>query len=125
MSNRTRIRSRYGVTDYAWRKLRDCEKILHKWSEDECNGRIQWDDETGEPHLYRRDRWGDYTAKGRPTFNFEDYALDRARKTAQRFGLKIYHQSDPRGCALYVYRPEDLNGSSIESVYSTQALAIC
>ena len=125
MTNRTRARSRYGVTDYAWRKLRDCEKILHKWGEDECNGRIQWDDETGEPHLYRRDKWGNYTAKGRPTFNFEDYALDRARKTAQRFGLRIYHQSDPRGCVLYVYRPEDLNGSPIESVYPTQALAIC
>ena len=66
MSNRTRIRSRYGVTDYAWRKLRDCEKILHKWSEDECNGRIQWDDDTGEPHLYRKDRWGSYTAKDAP-----------------------------------------------------------
>ena len=125
MSNRTRIRSRYGVTDYAWRKLRDCEKILHKWCEDECNGRIQWDDETGEPHLYYKDKWGSYTGRGRPTFNFEDYALDRARKTAQRFGLKIYYQSDPRGCALYVYRPEDLNGSPIESVYPTQALAIC
>ena len=42
------------------------------------NGRIQWDDDTGEPHLYRKDKWGSYTAKGRPTFNFEDYALDRA-----------------------------------------------
>ena len=120
-----RLAQRYGLTRYSWNVLRQCEKALHKWSEDECNGRIQWDDETGEPRLYRKDQWGSYTCKGPVTFNREDHYLDLARKQAARYGLQIYHQSDPRGCALYVYSQSDLNGSDIRSIYPTHAIAVC
>lgn len=120
-----RLAQRYGLTRYSWRVLRYCEKVLHKWSEDECNGRIQWCDKTGQPLLYRRDQWGCYTGKGTLTFNKEDHYLDIARKQASRYGLSIYHQSDPRGCALYLYDPADLNGSDIRSIYPTHAVAVC
>ena len=127
MTNKQFLLKNHGVSDYGWRVLRECERTLHKWAEDECNGRIQWDDETGEPHLYRKDQWGGYTGKGQPIFNKEDAALDRARKMAAHYGLKIYHQGDPRGCALYVYSEEEMRGSRypIEQVYNTRATAIC
>lgn len=133
MTNLQYLQKHYSLTDHSWRVLRGCEKALHKWAEDECNGRIQWDDETGEPHLYRKDKFGDYTGKGQPTFNKEDHYLDLARKQAARYGLQIFHQTDPRGCALYVYTKEDLERSrfgrdpkfGISAVYNTIATAIC
>jgi hypothetical protein len=133
MTNQQYLQKHYSLSNYSWRVLRDCEKALHKWAEDECNGRIQWDDETGEPHLYRKDKFGDYTGKGQPTFNKEDHYLDLARKQAARYGLQIFHQTDPRGCALYVYTKEDLERSrfgsnpkfGISAVYNTVATAIC
>ena len=127
VTNKQFLIRNYGITDHSWRVLRDCEKNLHKWAEDECNGRIQWDDKTGEPHLYRKDKWGDYTCKGQPTFNREDFYLDIARKQAARYGLLIFHQSDPRGCALYVYDKQDLERSKypIDQCYSTVGTAIC
>lgn len=128
MNNKSFLAQNYGLTRYSWSVLRTCEKELHKWAEDQCNGRIQWDDETGEPHLYRKDKWGTYTVKqGYPTFNREDYYLDLARKQAARYGLAIYHQTDPRGCALYVYSKDDLARSKfpIEQNYNSVATAIC
>ena len=127
MTNFEYLQKHHSLTRYTWGVLRNCAKALHKWAEDECNGRIQWDDETGEPHLYRKDRWGDYTAKGQPTFNREDHYLDIARKQAARYGLHIYQQTDPRGCALYVYTKEDLERSKypIEQCYNSVATAIC
>ena len=124
MTNRSRAMQRHGLTDYAWRKLRKAERTLHYWCVAECNGQIQTHDD-GNPHLYRLDRWGDYRIDGGQILDREDLALKEARKIADRYGLLVYYQSDPRGCALYVYRPEDLKGSNIRSVYATQALAIC
>lgn len=127
VSNKQRLQKNFSLTNYGWKVLRQCEKALHKWAEDECNGRIQWDEETGEPILYRKDKWGSYTCKGQPTFNREEHYLDVARKQTQRFSLEIYHQPDPRGCALYVYSKSDLAQSkfSIDQCYSTVATAIC
>ena len=89
------------LTGYSWRILRRCEHQLQLWAEDQCN---YAESEIDEQH------W-----------------LGLARGTAARFGLKVYHQSDPRGCALYVYSDEEMLGSSypIEYVYNTRATAIC
>ena len=124
MTNRSRAMQRHGLTDYAWRKLREAERTLHYWGEAECNGQIQTHDD-GSPHLYRLDRWGSYTIHSKQIPDREDLALKEARRIADRYGLLVFYQSDPRGCSLYVYRPEDLNGSPIDSVYPTQGLAIC
>tara|TARA_R100000773_G_scaffold42765_1_gene40347 strand:+ start:372 stop:746 length:375 start_codon:yes stop_codon:yes gene_type:complete len=124
MTNRSRAKQRHGVTDYAWRKLREAERTLHLWGEMECNGQIQTHDD-GRTHLYGLDRWGSYTIHRGQVPDREDLALKEARRIADRYGLLVYYQSDPRGCSLYVYRPEDLNGSPIDHVYPTQALAIC
>jgi hypothetical protein len=39
--------------------------------------------------------------------------------------LAFYHQGDPRGCALYVLRPNDVPaGESADSYYS-RGIAVC
>ena len=107
MSNRTNAMDRHGLTDYAWRKLREAERVLHLWAEMECNGQIQWHGEhDGGHHLYGLDQWGNYTLHRGAIPDREDLALRQARKIADRYGLLVYHQTDPRGCALYVYRPK-------------------
>lgn len=46
-------------------------------------------------------------------------ALDRAEAMLPD-GLMLYHQPDPRGHSLYLYKPADLKeGQSISAVYSS------
>lgn len=42
----------------------------------------------------------------------ESRLVRAARDIAALYGLSIYHQSDPRGCSLYIGKPEDMNGST-------------
>ena len=103
------------------------QKRLHQWAEQECNGAIQWeeDSETGAevPRRYGPDRYGSYTIKGPIIPNQESKLLKEADKLAAQCGGLVYHQTDPRGCALYFYRPEDLRNYPIDQSYSTVALA--
>ena len=101
MTNKEFLYREHKLTRYAWDRLRACEVNLHCWAEDQCNfGQSLID---------------------------EEHWLGLARATAARFDLKIYHQGDPRGCALYVYSDKDMEGSRypIEQVYNTRATAIC
>jgi hypothetical protein len=45
----------------------------------------------------------------------ETSALARARKVAEKYGLTIYHQGDPRGCSLYV-GPATMTGDNYNTV---------
>jgi hypothetical protein len=104
------------------------ERRLQKWAEAECNGAIQWDDDDCTiPRRYYPDRWGCCTVKGGIIPNQEASLLKEATELAAKCGGLIYHQSDPRGCALYFYRPEDLEGRKfpIDSIYSSVALPCC
>ena len=108
------------------------QRRLHRWAEDECNGAIQWEEdpenpEQERPRRYYPDRWGSCTVKGGIIPNQEARLLKEASKLAAQCGGLVYHQCDPRGCALYFYRPEDLQGQDcpIDSVYSMVALACC
>lgn len=78
---------------------------LHSWAEHECNGVIQRDEKTNVPYWH-----SSYDGKriGRAP-DAETGALKRAVKIAESRGFKIYHQGDPRGCALYLYRQKDLD----------------
>jgi hypothetical protein len=115
----------------AFNRLCSIERKLHKWAEDECNGRIQWETHpvTGEdaPRLYGLDRWGSYTIPCGFIPNRERLYLMEASKIAAQCGGLVYHQGDPRGCALHFYRPEDLEGRKfpIDSIYSSVALPCC
>jgi hypothetical protein len=100
------------------------ERRLHKWAEDECNGVIQWDDaDCTIPRLYYNDRYGSPTVKGPIIPNQEAKLLKEAQTLAAECGGLIYHQTDPRGCALYFYRATDLDGRRypIDQIYSSVA----
>ena len=112
---------RYGISMPDYQQLAREEHLLQQWAEEECNGTIQRDEETGKCFRY----WPDQPSIRRvPTPDRETGSLKRCEEIAARYGLKFYHQGDPRGCQVHVYRESDLNGSDISSVYPTQAHAI-
>jgi hypothetical protein len=88
---------------------------LSTWAEHECNGAIQRDEATNRPAWYcthsgKRIGW---------TSDRETGAVKRAQAIAARYGLTAYHQGDPRGCALYLVRPDDVPaGADIDGYYS-------
>lgn len=103
---------------------------LHSWAEHECNGVIQRDEKTNVPYWH-----SSYDGKriGRAP-DAEAGALKRAVKIAESRGFKVYHQGDPRGCALYLYRQNDLEKlpwrndrdkvPDIDSCYNSVGIAI-
>ena len=107
-------------------KLCSLERKLQKWGEEECNGTIQWDD-NDQPRRYHLDRYGAPTRPGARIVNREAKWLAEAEAIAKQLGGHIYHQGDPRGCALYFYRDSDLEGRRfpIDQIYSSAALACC
>jgi hypothetical protein len=116
------------IPETVFRKLCALERKLHKWAEEECEGAIQWEDpECTIPRRYYRDKWGDCTRKGERIVNREALWLKEAETLAAECGGRIYHQGDPRGCALYFYRDSDLEGRRfpIDQIYSSAALACC
>ena len=90
--------------------LRRCAMTLHRWAELECgdgNDTSSWcierDEENGKPYMVRH-----VYAIGRsirsPIPDREAGALKRVKAVCERCGLHYYHQTDPRGLALYVAR---------------------
>jgi len=82
---------------------------------------LERDPQTGKPFLAY------YFHDGR-TVRFlvpdrEKGSLRRVADVCERNGLIYYHQTDPRGCALYVGRQEWLDGSPAEQVYPTHLVA--
>ena len=93
------------------------ERVLQCWSERECNGEIERDEETNICYQM-------YPQSGRRLCKIADRetgALRRAKTIADKYGLKVYHQTDPRGVQLYLYRPED--SENIDSIYNMRGLA--
>lgn len=85
--------------------LRRAEIALGRWGEVECgnggNWYIQRDEVTGVPY---RHYCGDSQREPKP-YRIPDReagALRRVADVCKRNGLHYYHQTDPRGCALYV-----------------------
>jgi hypothetical protein len=108
-----------------WARLKRLEKIIHKWNEDECNGAIQWHGDNEEtPKRYFQDRHGCFTIPGPTIQNKERQSIESARKIASKHGLSIYHQTDPRGIALYVYNAADSKGR-IDELYSSIGKPVC
>jgi hypothetical protein len=102
------ISQRCGITidDHTAAELRRAEMTLHRWAEDLCGGSndmvavITERDDDGHPwRVVRPNRGGEYKYR---IPDRERGALRRVRAICNRLGLYYYHQSDPRGCALYV-----------------------
>lgn len=86
------------------------ERALHRWAEEECGMSNRYgtswcivrDETTGKP--FREVQPSHFGGKvhREPARDMERGALKRIAATCKAFGLHYYHQSDPRGCALYV-----------------------
>ncbi len=83
--------------------LRRAQMTLHRWAEEICNGTIQRDGADGDGQPFRH--YGNGTAGPFLTTRIPDRergALARIAKICKASDLHFYHQTDPRGCALYV-----------------------
>jgi len=89
--------------------LRRAQITLRRWAEQECgdaNEYASWgierDESTGHPYMCRYANNGKNNRWRIP--DREAGALRRVADVCKRNGLHFYHQTDPRGCALYVDR---------------------
>ena len=120
----TTTKTRHPFTSAEWTALKRCERTLHRWGEAECNGAIQYDDNGNNPRRYHNDRYGSPTVPGSIVPDKSESAMATARQIAAKHGLSVYNQTDPRGCALYVYNAADLKGRKIDECYSIMATAV-
>lgn len=109
-----------GFSDDEIEHLRRIQMTLHRWSERECNGDIQRDENTNRPFT----EWFPGKRQWKP--DKEAGALRRLAKIMEgKIGVQAYVQGDPRGCALYIVRNSDVPvGADIESYYS-RGIAVC
>ena len=99
------------------------ERILHRWAEDECNGDITREEGTDKPFRHYGRGQGPFQTVAIP--DREKSALARLTKImGSHPDLTYHHQTDPRGCALYIMRRRDLGSRDIRSCYS-MGLAVC
>lgn len=125
-----------GFTYAEANQLRRIERTLQRWSELECGtgddrvslSVVRDDNGEGKPFLRRQwmglnNQWQDIRT---PYPDKEKGALARLAKImAAHPGLVSYHQSDPRGCALYILKASDIKkGEDINAVY-TRGVAVC
>ena len=89
--------------------LRRAQITLQRWAELECgdsNAVASWmisrDDGTGAPYMEWHANTGRVTRTRIP--DREAGALRRIKAICDAHGLHYYHQTDPRGCALYIDR---------------------
>lgn len=106
------------------------ERVLHTWAEQECgdgNDHASWcierDEQTGIPYRVVYPHNG--PSRRTRTPDREKGALTRVKAIAERYGLGFYHQTDPRGCALYLLRPGDVPEGQDPSAYYSRGVGVC
>ena len=105
--------------------LRRAQLTLHRWAELECgdgNDYASWsierDEATGKPFMRTYPHKGTMHQHAIP--DRERGALKRVAEVCKELGLFYYHQTDPRGCALYVG-----NEPLTDQNYSSAGVACC
>jgi len=101
--------------------LRRAERTLQRWAELACGnerGCIERDETSGIPQWRYADDIGKYY--GYRIADKEAGALRRIAEVCERTGLHYFHQTDPRGCALYVS-----NQPLPDNNYSSAGVACC
>jgi hypothetical protein len=88
--------------------LRRAQITLHGWAELECGGSdnvksyaIERDDVSGLPYMCTYPHDSAETRRRRIP-DREKGALRRVAAICAKAGIYFYHQTDPRGCSLYV-----------------------
>lgn len=81
--------------------LRRAEMTLARWGESECGDGSNWytsrDEDTGLTYKINHE-----TGTKHRCPDLEAGALRRVADLCKRLGLHYFHQTDPRGCLLYV-----------------------
>lgn len=112
-------------------RLRRIQMTLHRWDELCCgdsNDYASWcierDEATGKPYMVTYPHNGKERRRTIP--DREKGALRRLDAImAGHPDYVAYHQTDPRGCALYLVPKSELaDGSDISSVYN-RGIAVC
>jgi len=105
--------------------LRRISMTLSRWGElecgdgnDYCSWSIERDEVTGKPYMVTYPHDG--KSRRRLVADREKGALKRLQAiVAQYPEFVAYHQTDPRGCAVYLVRKSDVpEGTDIGSVYN-------
>lgn len=127
---------RYGIGLEDADALRRIEMTLNRWGATECGDSneygswaIERDELTDKPYMVRhhyRHGQGKDTVSRYPIADREKGALRRLAAIMVKYpDLIAYHQTDPRGCGLYVVpRKEIPTGADISSIY-TRGVAVC
>lgn len=101
--------------------LRRISMTLHRWHELECGidgGCVEYDE---IPHEPAKAYWLDSrTMRRSPILDRGAGARQRLAKIMSHYPeLTAYVQTDPRGCALYILRADDIpEGATIDSCYN-------
>ncbi len=113
--------------------LLKAERALRKWGELECgtgDGSRSvhvFRDESGKP-FYRVQYFhaGQWRESIQPKRDTEKAALAKVDAImANKPGFRAYHQTDPRGCSLYIIRPGDIEaGENVHALYN-RGIALC
>lgn len=124
-----------GFFDHEAHQLRRISLTLHRWHERECGtdaGCIERDDATGRP--YWVSEWGARWCAGKRTrYLIPDRqtgalrrlsALVIARNARAADQLSAYVQTDPRGAALYILRPDDVPAGADVASYYTRGICV-
>jgi hypothetical protein len=118
----SQVRSLGIDVDDAW-ALRRISMTLRRWYEHECNGAIQRDGEMGLGAPYWHSTYD--RRKLYRTSDREFGATRRLTKIMARYpDLTPYIQSDPRGCALYILRPNDVPEGKEADAYYNRGIAV-
>ena len=103
--------------------LRRISLTLRRWFEHECNGAIQRDGDRGDGAPF----WHS-TYDGRRICRAPDRergALKRLDSIMSRYPtLASYVQGDPRGCALYLLRSDDVPAGADLGAYYNRGVAV-
>lgn len=131
----------YGETE----TLRRAGMTLHRWAERECNGEVERDEATGKTYYEIESPQGKrrrYPVPDRETGALKRIAAVIAARNAraanpaagngglnrppEKVGpVSFYHQTDPRGCALYILRPGDVPEGEDAGSYYSRGVAVC
>ena len=112
--------SRHGMFPEDVFKLIQCSRQMNRWGTAHCNGDVQTDEDTGKIYRY----WG-VGDKPPQLVSIPDRGkaiLARASKIARAHHLYVYHQSDPRGCSLYLLRRKDMKNK--DNIQYTNGVAL-
>lgn len=111
--------------------LRRISMTLRRWFERECgdgSGCIERDEKSQIPYWYRANHSYLDPHDPRARYRIPDREAGAKRRLAAIMAkyphLTPYIQGDPRGCSLYILRPQDLSSEhSIDSIY-TRGIAV-